>query len=130
MFGIGMPELLVILVIAVIFIGPSKLPDVARALGRGMREFRQATDDLKNTINLEAQVVSPPQQPELHTQQNNDDIPSPEELSSPGELSSIVSGVDSGDAASEVVPMVAMVDGADVTATKKKAAGVDESVYE
>lgn len=54
MFGIGMPELLVILVIAIIFIGPSKLPDVARALGRGMREFRRASDELKQAIDLEA----------------------------------------------------------------------------
>ena len=64
MFGIGMPELLVILVIAIIFIGPNKLPDVARALGRGLREFRRATDDLKNSIDLEAHVVSPQQQAE------------------------------------------------------------------
>jgi len=69
MFGIGMPELLVILVIAIIFIGPSKLPDVARALGRGMREFRRATDDLKNSIDLEAHVASPEQQPTIHNQQ-------------------------------------------------------------
>ena len=69
MFGIGMPELLVILVIAIIFIGPSKLPDVARALGRGMREFRRATDDLKNSIDLEAHVASSEQQPTIHNQQ-------------------------------------------------------------
>lgn len=69
MFGIGMPELLVILVIAIIFIGPSKLPDVARALGRGLREFRRATDDLKNSIDLESHVVSPQQQPTMHDQQ-------------------------------------------------------------
>lgn len=70
MFGIGMPELLVILVIAIIFIGPSKLPDVARALGRGLREFRRATDDLKNSIDIEAHVVSPQQQPKIHNQQD------------------------------------------------------------
>ncbi len=56
MFGIGMPELIVILVIALIIIGPAKLPDVARALGRGMREFRRASTELKNTINLEAEA--------------------------------------------------------------------------
>ncbi len=75
MFGIGMPELLVILVIAIIFIGPSKMPDVARALGRGLREFRRATDDLKNSIDLEAHVASPQQQPAIHNQQEQQTEP-------------------------------------------------------
>jgi sec-independent protein translocase protein TatB len=47
MFGIGMPELLLILVLALIVLGPKKLPEVARALGKGMAEFRRATDELK-----------------------------------------------------------------------------------
>lgn len=71
MFGIGMPELLVILVIAIIFIGPGKLPDVARSLGRGLREFRRATDELKNTIDLDAKVVSPDQQSTIHSRQSD-----------------------------------------------------------
>ena len=50
MFGIGFPELLMILVIALIVVGPSKLPDLARALGRGYAEFRRATDELKETF--------------------------------------------------------------------------------
>lgn len=70
MFGIGMPELLVILVIAIIFIKPSNLPDVARALGRGLREFRRATDELKNSIDVESQVVSPHQQTSIHEKQS------------------------------------------------------------
>ena len=40
MFGIGIPELIIIMVIALIVIGPSKLPELARALGKGMAEFR------------------------------------------------------------------------------------------
>lgn len=55
MFGIGMMELLVILVLALIFIGPNKLPEIARALGRGVREFRRATDDFKGALDLAAQ---------------------------------------------------------------------------
>lgn len=47
MFGIGMPELLLILVLALIVLGPKKLPELARALGKGMAEFRRATDELK-----------------------------------------------------------------------------------
>ena len=45
MFGIGLPELLVIMAIALIVIGPKKLPDLARALGKGMAEFRKATQE-------------------------------------------------------------------------------------
>jgi TatA/E family protein of Tat protein translocase len=44
MFGIGMPELLLILALALIVLGPKKLPELARALGKGMAEFRRATD--------------------------------------------------------------------------------------
>nr|WP_320114012.1 twin-arginine translocase TatA/TatE family subunit [uncultured Desulfuromonas sp.] len=60
MFGIGMPELLVILVIALIFIGPGKLPEVARSLGRGMREFRRASHDIKQTFDIEGEVITSP----------------------------------------------------------------------
>jgi len=53
MFGIGMPELIVIMVIALIVIGPKKLPDLARALGRGMAQFRKATEEIKDTLELD-----------------------------------------------------------------------------
>ncbi len=56
MFGIGMPELLLILAVALIVIGPKKLPDLAKALGRGLSEFKRATDDLKNTLNEETRT--------------------------------------------------------------------------
>ena len=48
MFGIGMPELMLILGLALIVLGPKKLPELARALGKGLAEFRRATDDLKS----------------------------------------------------------------------------------
>ena len=50
MFNIGMPELLLILAIALIILGPKKLPDIAKALGRSLSEFRRASDEIKETI--------------------------------------------------------------------------------
>lgn len=57
MFGIGMPELLLILAVALIVLGPKKLPELARALGKGLAEFRRATDELKDEFQkMEHQV--------------------------------------------------------------------------
>lgn len=47
MFGIGMPELLIILVVALIVVGPKKLPDMAKSLGKGLSQFRKAADEIK-----------------------------------------------------------------------------------
>lgn len=54
MFGIGMQELIIIAVIALIVVGPKKLPDLAKTLGKVFNEFKKATegitDDLKETL--------------------------------------------------------------------------------
>ena len=50
MFGIGMPELLLLLAIALIVVGPKKLPELAKALGRGLAEFKKATNELKESL--------------------------------------------------------------------------------
>jgi len=52
MLGIGMQEIILILIVALIIIGPKKLPDLARALGRAMAEFRRAADDLKENLDI------------------------------------------------------------------------------
>ncbi len=57
MFGIGMPELLVILGLALIILGPKKLPEIARGLGRAMREFRRATDDIREQFDEETKEL-------------------------------------------------------------------------
>lgn len=56
MFDIGMDELLLIFVVALFVYGPSKLPDLARALGRGYAEFRRATNELKETFEQDETV--------------------------------------------------------------------------
>ncbi len=57
MFGIGFQELIIIAVIALLIVGPKKLPDLAKTLGKGFSEFRKATDgitdDIKQTMQSE-----------------------------------------------------------------------------
>lgn len=53
MFGIGLPEILVILVVALIVVGPSKLPELAKSLGKAFNEFKRMADEVKDTIQEE-----------------------------------------------------------------------------
>jgi TatA/E family protein of Tat protein translocase len=57
MFGsIGMPELIIILVIALIVFGPRKLPELGRSLGRSLGEFRRASNELRSTLEEEIRI--------------------------------------------------------------------------
>jgi len=53
MFGMGMPEIMLILAVALIVIGPKKLPGLAKSIGKAMGEFKHATRDFKRSIDLE-----------------------------------------------------------------------------
>ena len=79
MFGsLGMPELIVIFVIALIVFGPRKLPELGRSLGRGINEFKKATSALQSTLEDEVRAeeqrdqtakVTPPAPTQAHTEE-------------------------------------------------------------
>lgn len=66
MFGsIGMPELIIIFIIALVVFGPRKLPELGRSLGRSLTEFKRASNDLRSTLEEEIRIedARPPDPP-------------------------------------------------------------------
>ena len=57
MFGIGLPEMIIIAVVALIFIGPDKLPGVLRSLGKGLVELKRATSDVRSIVQEAMQQI-------------------------------------------------------------------------
>ncbi|MFC2638294.1 MAG: twin-arginine translocase TatA/TatE family subunit [Mitsuokella sp.] len=62
MFGLGVPELLIILVIGLVIFGPGKLPDVGKALGKSIREFKQANKEADKPNDAMANVTPTPKE--------------------------------------------------------------------
>lgn len=69
MFGLGFGEILIIAIVALLLLGPDRLPEAAKTLGKGLREIRKATDDLKDQvdkeINLKELLEDKPAKPSL-----------------------------------------------------------------
>jgi TatA/E family protein of Tat protein translocase len=63
MFNIGPLELMVILIVALLVVGPAKLPDLGRSIGRGLREFRKAQEEVQRTLRLSFDDEEPPSRP-------------------------------------------------------------------
>ena len=69
MFGIGMPEFILIAVVALIVFGPKKLPELAKSMGRAVREFKKATSELKETMQVDSDLAEVKQAfTELHSE--------------------------------------------------------------
>ena len=60
MFGVGISELLLILVVAFVVVGPERLPKIARSLGRGLYEIRRATEEVREEIEKEGSLLDDP----------------------------------------------------------------------
>ena len=65
MFDIGLQEMLVIGVLALLVFGPSKLPELGRMVGRAMREFRRASDEFRSTVETNLHINDPDPLPEI-----------------------------------------------------------------
>jgi TatA/E family protein of Tat protein translocase len=65
MFGLGVPELIFILLLALLIFGPKKLPEIGRTLGKGMSEFRKASTELTRSLNAELALDEDPVPPQV-----------------------------------------------------------------
>jgi len=92
MFGIGFQEMLVILLVVLIFFGPKRLPDLAKSLGKGIAEFKKASDEVRKGIDEvvreePSEPPAPPQESEKPPREDSasgTDDPDPQQTPSKG----------------------------------------------
>jgi TatA/E family protein of Tat protein translocase len=65
--NIGAPELIIILVIALLILGPGKLPEVGASIGKSIREFRKASSDLSDSVKVDTSPLPPAETPAAQT---------------------------------------------------------------
>jgi sec-independent protein translocase protein TatA len=92
MGSLGLPEIAFIAVLALLIFGPKKLPEIGRTVGRGIAEFRRATDELKRSINTELALEENPVPPELRTRRLAESEPPREVAVPPGEAPPLTEG--------------------------------------
>lgn len=85
MFGFGMPQILIILAIALIIFGPQKLPELARTLGKALADFKRATNDFKASIEEETRIQAEQEAAQKAAESVKSVPPESEEQSEPGE---------------------------------------------
>ena len=78
MFGLGLTEIIIILIVALLVVGPKKLPELAKTLGRGLAEFRRTADDFKESIYQDEDSLAGDRQ-KKEQQRRVDKIPHPED---------------------------------------------------
>jgi sec-independent protein translocase protein TatA len=86
MGSLGLPEIAFIFILALLIFGPKKLPEIGRTVGRGVAEFRKATNELKRSINTELALDETPLPPALYPRRLEDPVePHRETVAPPAE---------------------------------------------
>ena len=94
MLGIGMQEFLIVLAVALIILGPKKLPELARTLGRAFAELQRATQDLRSSVDFDDATDDPdPYEEHDEDEEADDDLPPP-----PGSADEAAEGPEPGEA--------------------------------